>query len=311
MDVIFAPMTKRSIQEHDFTHLLPPQWTSYVSAWLQEDIPTFDIGGFVVGDDLKTATLFVKSPGVLCGVPFFDAVFREVKDCSVEWFREEGEFIACEKGRKVAIARVRGPARQILLGERTALNILARASGVATGAREAVDVAKRSGWHGMVAGTRKTTPGFRLVEKYALLVAGAASHRDNLSSMVMIKDNHVWAAGSITKAVKKAKVCAGFTTKIEVECSNEGEAIEACEAGAHIVMLDNFEPELLHEVARRVKEKHPAVIVEGSGGISLETMPKYLGPHVDVVSKSFHQGYSCVDYSLKIDRDEDGQAKSQ
>jgi len=117
---------------------------------------------------------------------------------------------------KVIIGTVRGPARKILLGERTALNLLSRASGVATSADEAVQIAKNHKWHGHVAGTRKTTPGFRIVEKYALLVGGAATHRLDLSNMVMLKDNHIWSAGSITNAVQLAKKAAGFSSKIEV-----------------------------------------------------------------------------------------------
>ena len=102
------------------------------------------------------------------------------------------------------------------MAERTALNILSRASGVASQSRIMSDLAKEAGWHGSVAGTRKTTPGFRIVEKYALLVGGVASHRQDLSQMVMLKDNHIWSAGSITAAVLKAKKVAGFSMKIEV-----------------------------------------------------------------------------------------------
>jgi len=233
-------------------------------------------------------------------VPFFDAVFEKLGGCEVEWLFEEGDFIDASQG-KVVTARVRGPARKVLLGERTALNILSRASGVATVTRKAVEAAKRERWHGMIAGTRKTTPGFRLVEKYALLVGGAATHRDNLSAMVMLKDNHVWATGSITNAVAKAKVCVGFSMKIEVECSSEAEAMEACKAGADVVMLDNFKPAELHEVAKHVKSSYPHVTIEASGGITEATLASFLGPHIDVVSKSFQQGYECIDFSLKID----------
>jgi nicotinate-nucleotide pyrophosphorylase (carboxylating) len=119
---------------------------------------------------------------VLAGVPFFEAVFAEL-GCTVEWQLAEGDAIAAP----AQVALVRGPARMLLLGERTALNIISRASGIAAAARQLVDVARAARWHGEVAGTRKVTPGFRLVEKYALLVGGASTHRMDLSQMVMLK----------------------------------------------------------------------------------------------------------------------------
>lgn len=121
------------------------------------------------------------------------------------------------------------------------------------------------GWNGVVAGTRKTTPGFRQIEKYSLIVGGCAPHRYDLSQMVMLKDNHIWATGSITNAVTRARGAGGFAVKIEVECQNEDEAIEACESGADIVMLDNFTPNNLEPVVHRLKERFPTVLIEASG----------------------------------------------
>lgn len=136
----------------------------------------------------ETAFLLGKSKGVLAGVPFFTEVFTTV-GCKVEWLLEEGAAVdpASVANGKVVVAKVTGPCRAILMGERTALNILTRASGIATQAKHAVELARALGWHGHVAGTRKTTPGFRIVEKYALLVAGASTHRHDLSQMVMLK----------------------------------------------------------------------------------------------------------------------------
>eukprot|EP00593_Proboscia_inermis_P002326 CAMPEP_0171293668 /NCGR_PEP_ID=MMETSP0816-20121228/1985_1 /TAXON_ID=420281 /ORGANISM="Proboscia inermis, Strain CCAP1064/1" /LENGTH=203 /DNA_ID=CAMNT_0011764775 /DNA_START=275 /DNA_END=886 /DNA_ORIENTATION=- len=199
------------------------------------------------------------------------------------------------------MATVTGEVNALLRGERTALNILSRCSGVATKCYEAVKVAKGLGWKGEVAGTRKTTPGFRMVEKYGLLVGGASTHRLDLSQMVMLKDNHIWSAGSITAAVKLARTAAGFSQKIEVECQNLEEAIEAAKAGADITMLDNFQPEQLKIDANKLKAQFPHVIVEASGGITIDTMGDYLCPDVDVVSQgSLTQGYSTIDFSLKI-----------
>jgi len=180
----------------NFAHLLHPvRLNETVSSWLTEDTPSFDYGGFVVGDRIDTAVLLCKSRGVLAGVPFFDAVFKCL-NCSVEWLADEGELLApiCR------VANVTGRVRHLLLGERVALNCIGRASGLATAARRLTDKAHSgTGWNGEVAGTRKTTPGFRMVEKYALLVGGLSTHRYDLSSMVMLKDNHIWSAGSISQ----------------------------------------------------------------------------------------------------------------
>ena len=176
-------------------HLLSPTSISnLVESWLQEDIPSLDYGGIVVGEKDETAVLLCKSPGVLAGVPFFNAVFKAV-DCEVHWHTTEGAFLE----PIFQAATVKGKARNILMGERTALNCIARASGVATLARNLRNMADKSNWKGRVAGTRKTTPGFRMVEKYALLVGGADTHRYDLSSMIMLKDNHIWSAGSISQ----------------------------------------------------------------------------------------------------------------
>ncbi|EQC37067.1 nicotinate-nucleotide diphosphorylase (carboxylating) [Saprolegnia diclina VS20] len=290
----------------DFAHLLPPTWKKHVALWLEDDIPSYDVGGFVVGEAEHVAFLLGKSDGIVAGVPFFTAVFEAV-DCKVEWTMPEGSLItpSAVPSGKIVVAKVTGAVRNILLGERTALNIITRASGIATQAHAAVKAARDLGWQGHVAGTRKTTPGFRIVEKYALLVAGASTHRHDLSQMVMLKDNHVWASGSITKAVTKAKAAAGFSMKIEVECRKIEEAIEAANAGADIVMLDNFEPPQLKEVAAKLKQQFPHLLIEASGGITSATMPQYLSPHVDIVSQGkLTQGYGFLDFSLKIQKSE-------
>mmetsp|Transcript_11618 Transcript_11618/g.35828 ORF Transcript_11618/g.35828 Transcript_11618/m.35828 type:complete len:334 (+) Transcript_11618:268-1269(+) len=295
---------KKSAAGSDFRCALPPYYRDTVAAWLRDDCPSLDVGGLVVGDARTTATLWCKSSGVLAGTPFFDATFDALGDCTVAWLRREGEHVDATGG-KVAVATVSGPARKLLLGERTALNALSRASGVATAARAAVDVARAAGWHGHVAGTRKTTPGFRIVEKYALLVGGAATHRLDLSQMVMLKDNHVWQRGSIAKAVETAKTAAGFTAKIEVEARDLAEGVEAAGAGADIVMLDNMAPADLKVAAAELKKQFPHLLVEASGGITLETMASYLSDDVDVVSQGkLTQGYACVDFSLKLPKPE-------
>lgn len=194
-----------------------------------------------------------------------------------------------------------GRACDLLLAERTVLNIMSRASGVATQARRMKAIAESNGWSGCVAGTRKTTPGFRLVEKYALIVGGIAPHRHDLSQMIMLKDNHINVTGSITNAVSKAKSAAGFSVKIEVECQNKEEAIEAAVAGADIVMLDNYDSQRISMDSTELKEQFPHLLVEASGGITASTIGSFMIPTVDIISQGcLTQGYPCVDISMKI-----------
>ena len=280
----------------NYRHILAPACKQMVLSWLKEDIPSFDYAGIVVGDKLEEAVLLCKSTGILCGVPFVDMIFNEL-DCTVKWNYSEGERVnaQCE------VAHVSGPANKLLQGERTALNILTRASGIATFACELSDEAKRLEWKGEIAGTRKTTPGFRVVEKYALIVGGISTHRFDLSQMIMLKDNHIWAAGSISHAVQQARKVGGFSLKIEVECRSIQEGREAAEAGAEIVMLDNFEPQALEKASKVLKNEFPNLIIEASGGIQKDTLALYCIPCVDVISLSkTTQGYTTINFSLKL-----------
>lgn len=287
--------------------LLPPSWRAVIPAWLAEDTPSFDHGGFVVGSAPTTARLYAKSPGVLAGRPFFDAVF-EYLGCSVEWHAIDDGTPVCGEGapHKQHIATVSGPARQVLLGERVALNILARCSGIATAVRHLLDHLRRAGYKNTLAGTRKTTPGFRVVEKYGMLVGGCDSHRLDLSSMTMLKDNHIWACdGSIERAVAAAKAAAGFAIKVEVECQSLEQADRAIAAGADVVMLDNFTPADMKLAAKSIKDKWGrgprAPIVEVSGGLTRDNVHDYVCDDVDVIStSSIHQGVKHVDFSLKV-----------
>ena len=186
-----------STDHGNLAHLLPPNFSTLITHWLAEDAPTFDYGGFVVGTEPRNTFLLAKSPGVLAGLPFFNEVFRQC-GCSVSWHHHEGAYLdpAAAKSGKMRVATVHGPTRGLLLGERVALNTLARCSGVATRSRRMLELVRDAGFKGTLAGTRKTTPGFRLVEKYGMLVGGIDGHRHDLSSMIMLKDNHVWAKGA-------------------------------------------------------------------------------------------------------------------
>ncbi|KAH8724608.1 Quinolinate phosphoribosyl transferase [Phaeosphaeriaceae sp. PMI808] len=243
-------------------HLLPQTYKRYISEWLEEDAPSFDYGGFVVGEEVSEAKLLGKSEAL----------------------------------------------RKLLLGERVALNTLARCSGIATKSSRLLALLRKAGYPNILAGTRKTTPGFRLVEKYGMLVGGVDAHRVDLSHMTMLKDNHIVAAGSITNAVRAAKSAGGFATKIEVECQSFEEADEAIAAGADIVMLDNFTPDGVKVAAAQLKEKwgrgtgdRKAFLVEVSGGLTEHNVEKYVCGDIDIVStSSIHQGVPHVDFSLKI-----------
>ncbi|KAL2912340.1 nicotinate-nucleotide diphosphorylase (carboxylating) [Polyrhizophydium stewartii] len=286
----------------DFSHLLPTNWKKQVASWLDEDTPSFDYGGFVVGETEQTAALYCKAKGVLAGVPFFDEVFAQL-GCRVEWLAREGDEID-PKGGRVEVARVYGRARHLLLGERPALNMLARASGVATRARALRAIKDQHNWHGVIAATRKTTPGFRIVEKYATLVGGVDTHRMDLSSMIMLKDNHIWATGSITNAVKQARSVGGFALKIEVECRSEAEADEAIQAGADVIMLDNFDGPGIRAAAKSLKDrwrgKH-SFLIEGSGGLTESNVAPYFCPDIDILSfGSITQSVPHIDFSLKV-----------
>ncbi|KAF9491354.1 nicotinate-nucleotide diphosphorylase [Pleurotus eryngii] len=286
---------------NSFEHLLPPSWKTQVNAWLAEDTPSFDYGGYVVGEAHREAFLFGKGkiPAVLAGSPFFTEVFAQL-GCEVKWHTQEGETFEPVKH----VATVSGKARHLLLGERVALNILARCSGIATKSKRVKDLARSYGYKGTIAGTRKTTPGFRLVEKYGMLVGGIDPHRHDLSGMIMLKDNHIWSSGSITAAIRQARAVGGFTLLLDVEVRNEVEADEAIDAGADIIMLDNMEGDELVDVARRLREKWNGkrkFLFESSGNITELNLQERAINEIDILSTSaVHQSVQHIDFSLKI-----------
>ncbi|KAK9450422.1 Quinolinate phosphoribosyl transferase [Limtongia smithiae] len=290
-----------------YKNLLPKSgaWKDDIRRFLSEDVPSFDVGGFVVGSNRRTATINCKQSGVLAGVPFVQEMGDQC-GLTITWYIEEGVFIDTSKSGKVPVAKVEGPTNDLLLFERTALNILARASGIATKSRRVMALAREAGYPGIIAGTRKTTPGFRRIEKYAMLVGGVDAHRYDLSSMVMLKDNHVWATGSITRAVQAARSTCGFAMKIEVECQSEAEADEAITAGADVIMLDNFTGEGLKIAAQSLKTKWAGkgknFLLECSGGLREENIKAYLTNEIDIYStSSVHQGTGVIDFNMKID----------
>ncbi|EFA79016.1 nicotinate-nucleotide diphosphorylase [Heterostelium album PN500] len=294
---------QKEMNQVNYSHLFTKsKLQQQIKDWLDEDIPSFDYGGAVVGDVEEVAFLLGKQRGVFSGTPFFNEIF-ELLDCRVKWNIKDGEEFNPVNG-PVVLAEVRGAVRNILMGERLSLNILSRSCGITTRAFDLRAIVDGVKWHGKVAGTRKTTPGFRLVEKYAMLVGGCDCHRMDLSSMIMLKDNHVWSAGgNITAAVKKARSIGGFSLEVEVECRTEDEAVEAVEAGADVVMLDNMLPPMLAVVSKSLKTKYPHIVIEASGGVIPETLASYALPTVDIISMgSLCQSVPHIDISLKIQK---------
>ena len=215
--------------------------------------------------------------------------------CSVNWLCGEGEWINCPQ----AIAIVTGPASNLLKAERLALNLLARCSTIATNARALANESAVK-----LAGTRKTTPGFRLVEKYALLVGGVDTHRFNCTDCVMLKDNHVDLLKEqgidLAEAISLVKQAASFTAKVEVECRSVADAQISIQSGADIVMLDNFIPSA--DEISGLKSLNPRVIIELSGGINKQNIHLYPNDPSIILSlgEFTHSPGKLLDFSFKI-----------
>lgn len=247
---------------------------------LKEDFGFGDITtDFLYSDsDLIKAELNIRQDGVICGLDIFKKVFEILSpDVKVQTFYKDGDFV--QKGE--TIANVEGPARAVLTGERTALNYVQRLSGIATETRKYQEAIKP--YSASVTDTRKNTPGFRIFEKYAVMVGGARLHRFNLCDCVMIKDNHIKHAGSLTNAVNKIKENLSHAHKIEVECDNINQVHEALDAGCDIIMLDNM---TIDEMKKCVNLINKRAIVEASGNVKISTINEIASTGVDVISTS-------------------------
>ena len=258
-----------------------PTLRTQLQAWLLEDVGTGDVtsAATIAIDAQCRGIIHTKESGFIAGLPVATEVFAMV-DSSLQFtpMIEEGAFAA--KG--TIIAKVEGNARAVLAGERLALNLLQRMSGVATNTR--AFVAKLEGLPVRLVDTRKTTPGHRMLEKYAVRVGGGHNHRFGLYDAVMIKDNHIKAAGGITAAVHRARAAIPHTMKIEVETENLDQTKEALQAGADIIMLDNMQTSLMREAVQLVKLQAPHIIVEASGGVTLNSIREIAETGVDVIS---------------------------
>ena len=252
----------------------------HVKEALKEDIGFGDITteNLAADDDYLKGALNTRSDGVLCGADVFKTVYETLsKDIKIKFYFQDGDLI--KKGDK--IADIEGPAKELLIGERVALNYIQRMSGIATETKKYQDAI--GNYPAKIVDTRKTTPNFRIFEKYAVKTGGGALHRFNLSDCAMIKDNHIRLAGSITNAVKKLKENLCHAHKIEVECDTIEQVKEALPADVDIIMLDNMDIESMKTACRLINHK---AIVEASGNVNLSTVGAIASTGVDIISSS-------------------------
>lgn len=252
----------------------------HVKNSLKEDIGFGDITtDFLYSDkDTIKAKLNTREDGIVCGLAVLRSVFNILSnEVNIKTYFEDGDEI--KKGD--TIAEIEGPARAVLIGERTALNYMQRMSGIATETKKFQDAIKP--YKARITDTRKNTPGFRMFEKYAVMVGGARLHRFNLSDCVMVKDNHIKHAGSIKNAVSLIKENNSHAHKIEVECDTYEQVLEALDAQCDIIMLDNM---TISEMRKCVETINGKVIVEASGNVKIKTVNEIASTGVDVISTS-------------------------
>ena len=252
----------------------------HVKNALKEDIGFGDITTdyLVPKNERIIAKLNTRENGILCGIDIVETVFKTLSnEVKIQKFFKDGDKI--KKGDTLAV--IEGPARAVLIGERTALNYIQRLSGIATETNK-YQVATGDN-KARITDTRKTTPGFRMFEKYAVYTGGARLHRFNLSDCVMIKDNHIQYAGSITNAVNKIREHLSHTHKIEIECDTIEQVKEAINAKADIIMLDNMNCDLMKQCVELIGDK---ALIEASGNVTIDTIGDIAKTGVDVISSS-------------------------
>ncbi len=266
----------------------------YILNTLKEDITSEDVStNAVMPDDRRgKAELICKESGIICGLGIFERTFKLLDNTArFETNVKDGD--AVQKGQLIGI--IYGDIKAILSGERTGLNYLQRMSGIATITKEYTDELK--GYKTVLLDTRKTTPNMRPFEKYAVTVGGATNHRYNLSDGVLLKDNHIGAAGSITKAIQMAKAYAPFVRKIEIETETLEQVQEALDAGADIIMLDNMDNETMQKAVEMINGKAET---ECSGNVTKERLKEIAEIGVDFVScGALTHSAPIMDISLK------------
>ncbi|MDO4745971.1 MAG: carboxylating nicotinate-nucleotide diphosphorylase [Bacillota bacterium] len=261
---------------------------------LREDITSEDVSANSVMREAQAgeADLICKEDGVICGLQVFERVYKILdEESSVDFYAKDGDVVKAGQ----LLAKVHGDIRVLLCGERTALNYLQRMSGVATYTRGMVKLLE--GTSIKLVDTRKTTPNNRIFEKYAVKIGGGGNHRYNLSDGVMLKDNHIGAAGGVKKAVLMAKEYSSFVRKVEVEVENMDMVKEAVEAGADIIMLDNMNHEQMKEAIDYIAGRAE---IEVSGNVTRENIAALAGLGVNYISSgALTHSSPILDISLK------------
>ncbi len=261
---------------------------------LKEDISSEDLStnAVVNKDAYGKVDLISKQDGIICGLDVFEETFKLLdQDVTFDCTYQDGDFIA--KGTVIGV--VKGNLRALLTGERVALNYLQRMSGIASYTKDLADVLQDS--HIKLLDTRKTTPNNRIFEKYATRVGGASNHRYNLSDGIMLKDNHIAAAGSITKAVKATREYMRIVQKIEVECETLEMVQECLDCGVEIIMLDNMDNEMVKKACDLIDKK---ALIEISGNVTKPRLEQIKDYPVDFISSgSLTYGAHTLDLSLK------------
>jgi nicotinate-nucleotide pyrophosphorylase (carboxylating) len=275
-----------------------------IKNWLREDVGAGDVTTSVTipaGSQSK-AVIHAKDNGIIAGITVAELVFQVVDPGLVFTpMVKDGDAVT----HGTILAEVEGSTHSLLTGERLALNLLQRMSGIATRTRTYVDALE--GLSTRLVDTRKTTPGHRLLEKYAVRVGGGANHRFGLYDAVMIKDNHIKGAGGITGAVQRARAVIPHTMTIEVETENLEQVREALQAGADIIMLDNMHPDRMREAVTLIREQAPHVKVEASGNVSLNTIRGIAESGVDVISVGrLTYSFESLDISLDLNEKKEG-----
>jgi nicotinate-nucleotide pyrophosphorylase (carboxylating) len=266
-----------------------------VAAALAEDVGSGDLtAGLIPADRVGRATVITREPTILCGIPYVEETFRQLGGASLSWTLSEGGAAAADQ----PLVHMQGSARTLLTAERTALNFLQLLSGTANAAHDFA--AQLMGTACRLLDTRKTIPGLRTAQKYAVRVGGGHNHRMGLFDGILIKENHIVAAGSIAAAVAAAKRNAGIPVEVEVE--NVGQLREAIDAGADIAMLDNFSLAGMREgVAVNAAARRPLKI-EASGGVSLESIRAIAQTGVDFISVGgITKHVRAVDLSMRFE----------
>ena len=264
---------------------------------LEEDAAFGDVTSQSIfpADHRSRASILAREDMVVCGLEVAKRVFQRVDpNLDVNLQADDGSRVSDGD----TVLRVEGPTISLLMAERTALNFLQRLSGIASLSGRFADAASAAGTGVRIVDTRKTTPGWRALEKYAVRCGGCFNHRSSLGEHVLIKENHIMAAGSLTRAVELARENTPHCAKIEVETETLDQVDEALQAGAEVIMLDNMSPAQIQEAVERIDK---AAIIEISGGVTLETIPDYALPGVDVISVgALTHSATAADFSMIV-----------